>query len=157
MYCKSIDDLFNDKCCFGLWNSTFIFDFFLKLSAVAVLHDDDFQEVVWVDVETFNDIVAVADQHQFRLGSGQALLYLFYFLIRFFLYSVKVEDFDGNCLFGLIIHAFVDGSKGSFSKFIIDNVLVDAGVGDGLPSSKILLICEVQTMHLGALFGLHQC
>lgn len=139
-YCKSIDDLLDYHNCLFLGDSYFFIDLLLQHSAIAKFDYHDFEGVVFVDVIASHDMLALAEHHQLGLGFAETTSDLAHFLVGLELDCAEVEHFNGDHALGLVIHAFVDLAECASADLVVDDVFVDAGVGDGFACLAVLFV-----------------
>lgn len=82
--------------------------------------------------------------HQLRLSPAQSSPDLTDLLTRVQLDCLQVEHLDGDHLLGLVVHALVDRSEGAPADLIVDDILADGGIGDGLAHLPVLVVGELQ-------------
>jgi hypothetical protein len=97
----------------------------LKSAPVTEFDYHYFEGFVFVDVEASDYIIAVAEHHQLRLCFAETSANLLYSLTGVKLDCLEVQNFDGNNIFCLIIHAFVYCSEGTSADFFVDDVFAD--------------------------------
>lgn len=69
-------------------------------------------------------------------------------IVGLFLDGVQIKHFDGDFIFSLVVHSEVDGSEGSSSELIVDYIFVNSSVGDGSSAVEVVLVVEVEVVHL---------
>lgn len=67
----------------------------------------------------------------------------------------EIEQFDSHDLFGLIIHADVNGPEGATVDPLIDVVLLDLAVGDGAVHGFELLVGQLERMETRVVRSIH--
>lgn len=94
-------------------------------------------------------MVGVYAHHEFRLSLGQPPPDFLHFGATFVPFdSHQIQHLDGYLSFSLVIHASVDRSECPTADFLVGDVLVDDGVGNGLVISHKFLVAEFQAMGL---------
>lgn len=102
----------------------------LQHATVAEFDDHDLERIVFIDVVASDYVIALAEHHELGLGSAEAATDLAHFLVGLELDCPEVEHFDCHHALCLVVHAFVDLPECSPSDLVVDDVFVDAGVGD---------------------------
>lgn len=105
--------MFQNKNGFSLRNSHFVVYLIAQLASIAVLHNYNLEPFIFVHIEAFDYIFAVADHHELGFSLAESPFNLFDSFVGFFFDSEEVEYLDCDCLFGGVVHAFVDGPEGS--------------------------------------------
>ena len=121
------------------------FHLIVESASVAELNHHDFEVLVLIDIITFHHMRGVTLHHHLGFGLSQSFPDFFHFWVRLCeLDDGQVQNFDRHLFFGLVIHPPVDGTIASLPDSLINVVLIDCAVFEGLFLVAELLVSQLQ-------------